>query len=119
MNSSVQTISLSGLIWAFAPPMLVIVVLFRWALKAQAALYAIARMLIQLLLIGYVLTYIFEADHPAIIMLVLAVMLGAGKLDRAAPPSEEAAPSVWESFDCNHGRRDNHPHTHDPGCARG
>ena len=61
MNTSVQAISSSGLIWAFVPTVIVIAILYRWALDARSALYAVARMLIQLLLIGYVLTYIFEA----------------------------------------------------------
>lgn len=77
MITSVQAISLSGLMWAFVPTVIVIAVLYRWAMNAGAALYAVARMLIQLLLIGYVLAYIFEADHPGIIVFVLAVMLGA------------------------------------------
>ena len=34
-------------------------------------------MLIQLLLIGFVLVYIFDADHPAIVIGVLAIMLVA------------------------------------------
>ena len=35
-------------------------ILYRWALDAQTSLYAVVRMLIQLLLIGYVLTSIFR-----------------------------------------------------------
>ena len=77
MNTSLQAISLVGVVWAFVPTLIVVVILFRWALDAGAALYALARMLIQLILIGYVLTYILEADEPGIIVLVLAVMLVA------------------------------------------
>ena len=77
MNTSVQAISLPGLFWGFVPTVIVIAIMYRWSLQAGTALYAVARMLIQLLLIGYVLTYIFEADHPGIIVLVLTVMLMA------------------------------------------
>jgi len=77
MNTSVQVISLSGLIWAFVPTVIVIAIMYGWALKAGTALHAVARMLIQLLLIGYVLTYIFETDHPGVIVFVLGVMLVA------------------------------------------
>lgn len=38
-------------------------------------IYALARMLIQLLLIGYALTFIFESDTSLLTLLVLAVML--------------------------------------------
>jgi len=77
MNTLVQAISPSGLIWAFVPTVIVIAILYRWALNARGSLYAVARMLIQLLLIGYVLTYIFEAEQAGMIVFVLAVMLVA------------------------------------------
>jgi len=38
-------------------------------------IYANFRMLIQLLLIGYVLTYIFETDQPVVILLVILFMI--------------------------------------------
>ncbi len=75
MNASVQAISFPSLIWAFVPATVVIAVLMRWTSAARTAVYAVARMLIQLLLVGYVLTFIFEADQAWIIGVVLAVML--------------------------------------------
>ena len=75
MNTSVQAITLSGFVWAFVPTVIVIAILYRWALDAASALNALGRMLIQLALIGYVLTYIFETEHEGIIISVLAVML--------------------------------------------
>lgn len=85
MNASVQAISFPALIWAFVPVALVIGVLIRWTSAARTAVYAVARMLIQLLLIGYVLTYIFEADEPWVIALVLTVMLVAASLIAVRP----------------------------------
>ena len=41
------------------------------------SLYALGRMLLQLLLVGYVLAFIFTAHHSGIILLVLGVMLVA------------------------------------------
>ncbi len=75
MNTSVQVITISGLIWALLPAAVVVVILFRWTTTGPTAVYAVARMLIQLLLIGFVLAYIFDAEQPGIIILVLAVML--------------------------------------------
>ena len=49
--------------------------MLRWTAGAGTALYATVRMLVQLLLIGFVLVYIFDADRPAIVIGVLAVML--------------------------------------------
>ena len=75
MNTTIQAITWQGLVLAFLPAVIVIGIMLRWAAGAQTAVYATLRMLIQLLLIGYVLVYIFEADHPGIIIAVLVIML--------------------------------------------
>ena len=75
MTSTVPAITAQGLILAFVPTAIVIGILLRWRAAAPTALYATLRMLVQLLLIGYVLIYIFETDHYAVILAVLAVML--------------------------------------------
>ena len=75
MNSSVQAITIPGLIWALLPVAIVVGILYRWTATGRTAVYAVARMLIQLLLIGFVLVFIFDAEQPGIIILVLAVML--------------------------------------------
>ncbi|GJL63337.1 MAG: iron export ABC transporter permease subunit FetB [Nitrospirales bacterium] len=77
MNTSIQAVSFSGLLWAFVPSFIVMVILYRWTVDGGTAVYAVIRMLIQLLLIGYVLTYIFEAQQAGVIVFVLMVMLGA------------------------------------------
>jgi len=51
------------------------VIIWKWGLGYRNSLYAVFRMLIQLLLIGYVLTYIFEAHNSLIVIAVLSVML--------------------------------------------
>ena len=77
MNASVQAISIPALILSFVPAAIVIGILVRWTSVARTALYAVARMLIQLLLIGYVLSFVFDADKAWVIVLVLTVMLVA------------------------------------------
>jgi putative ABC transport system permease protein len=77
MNSTVPAISSGGLVLAFIPAAVVIGIMERWQSNAGTAVYATARMLGQLLLIGYVLIYIFEADDWWVIAAVLAVMLAA------------------------------------------
>ncbi|WP_447969623.1 ABC transporter permease [Nitrospira sp. M1] len=77
MNTSIHAVSFSGLLWAFVPAVIVIGILYRWTVDGQTAVYAVTRMLIQLLLIGYVLTYIFESEQAWVIACVLIVMLGA------------------------------------------
>ncbi len=75
MDSALPTIPLANLLIAFAPSLLLLAIMRRWSLKASAALYANGRMLVQLLAVGYVLTYIFEADEPLIIVSVVTVMV--------------------------------------------
>jgi len=75
MNNVVQLIPISNLAWIFVPVIIVIGILYKWSLDPRTSIYAVIRMLIQLLLIGYALVYIFETDNAWIVMLVLAVML--------------------------------------------
>ena len=72
-----ETIPLINLSLVFIPVIAVIVLMHRWELGSGKPLYALVRMLTQLLLIGYVLTYIFESDSALIVLAVLAVMLTA------------------------------------------
>jgi putative ABC transport system permease protein len=52
-------------------------VLWRWHANAAQGLIALVRMVAQLLLIGYVLVYVFDANTPWIVLAVLAVMVTA------------------------------------------
>ena len=70
-----QTIPIFNLGLAFIPVVITLVILFKWSLNATNAVYAVSRMLVQLLLIGYFLTYIFESDSMGIVLIVLAVMV--------------------------------------------
>ncbi len=75
MDSTLPTIPLTNLLIAFAPSVLLLAIMHRWSLRAQTALYASGRMLVQLLAVGYVLTYLFETDEPAVIALVVTLMV--------------------------------------------
>ena len=75
MDTTLPAIPLSSLLIAFAPSLLLLVIMRRWSLNALGALYANARMLVQLLAVGYVLTYVFETDQPALIVAVVAIMV--------------------------------------------
>ena len=77
MNDSIHHIDLANLIIAFVPVAVVLAILFMWSMRTANAAYAFLRMLLQLMLVGYVLTFIFEAGESWIILLVLAVMVFA------------------------------------------
>ena len=73
--SSVTTIPIASLLLGFVPVLLLIVIMRAWGLNALQAMYANVRMLVQHLLIGYVLTYIFETDEPVLVVLVVVFMI--------------------------------------------
>ena len=73
--NEVQVISFSQLALGFLPVAFVLVIYYRWSLAWMRPMQAVLRMLLQLLLIGYLLTYIFEADSPWIVMAVVVVMV--------------------------------------------
>jgi len=69
------TIPLANLALAFIPVGAVIYILHRWLLNSGTAAWSVTPMLGQLLLVGYVLTFIFASEHAAVVLGVLAVML--------------------------------------------
>lgn len=70
-----HTLSLESLAIAFIPVLIVIALMIRNSLAYKTTLYAMARMVLQLLLIGYVLVYIFETEHGLVVLAVLTVMV--------------------------------------------
>ena len=77
MIATASIISLPRLLIALIPVIAVLVILNAWKIGTRTSMYAIARMLGQLLLIGSVLHYIFDADQAWIVIAVLAIMLCA------------------------------------------
>lgn len=77
MPDTVIAISLPRLALAFVPVLATLAVFLAWSLNVRHPLYALLRMLVQLLLVGYVLAYIFGADAWWLILLVLLFMAGA------------------------------------------
>jgi len=71
----VVEISLPALALAFIPVAFVVAILFAWRGDAGTSLYATGRMLLQLVLVGYVLNFIFASDSALVVALVLTVML--------------------------------------------
>ena len=75
MNTSVQIIPFANLALAFIPVFVVAGILYKWTSEGSHTLYAVFRMLVQLLLIGYFLIFIFESDSGWVVMSVLVIML--------------------------------------------
>lgn len=75
MQKLVQTIPIINLALAFIPVVIVIVIIWKWKLGYKNSIYATLRMLIQLLLVGYFLAFIFDSDSALVVVAVLTIML--------------------------------------------
>ena len=75
MKNPIQVIPVINLALAFIPVIAVIVIHYLWSQGYKNSIYAVSRMLVQLLLIGYFLSYIFNSNSGFVVLTVLAVMI--------------------------------------------
>ncbi len=75
MSKSIHVIPLFNLALAFIPVCIVIAIQYFWSKEHLNAIYAVSRMLVQLLMIGYILMYIFDTDNGWIVLAVLTIMV--------------------------------------------
>ncbi len=68
-------IGFPGLVFAFLPTLVVLVIMYAWTAGVGTGIYATVRMLAQLLAVGFVLVFIFESESPLFIAGVVAIML--------------------------------------------
>ena len=86
------------LLWACIPVVIMIVIYIRWTQDKLTLFYALTRMLIQLILIGYVLTYIFTSDSPYLVILILSVMLVAASIISLRPMQKKDRSLYTKAF---------------------
>jgi len=70
-----ETIPFINVAFAFVPVIVVLIIMFRWSLAVSDSAVALARMLIQLILIGYALNWIFAVDSSLLVLGLLSFML--------------------------------------------
>jgi putative ABC transport system permease protein len=85
MENSVYQISFLNLLWVFIPVFIVLVIYIRWSLGITPVFHGLIRMCVQLVLVGYALNFIFEANQPFIIIGVLCIMLAAAGMIALRP----------------------------------
>ena len=98
MNTTVTQIEWIKIAVALFTMIPVVALLFLWSERGWTAVYSIARMLVQLVVIGYFLVYIFGAGDAWVICLVLAVMLAVASWISLSPvrqSSRQLYPSVF------------------------
>ena len=89
MNDSVHLIPLTRLALAFLPVFAVLVIIHRWSLGTRTAVVAVLRMVTQLLLVGYVLTFIFGSERAMVTLAVISVMLAVAGWIALRPLGDE------------------------------
>ncbi len=77
MQPSAYNIEIIRLLFVAIPLLCVFLIQFFWKINISTLLYATARMVIQLLLVGYALIVIFSKGNIIISSVVLTIMLGA------------------------------------------
>lgn len=75
MKQTIIEIPFINLALSFLPILLVLIVFFYWKLHWKGLLYATSRMLAQLLLVGYFLTFLFNQKWPLLTFFIVFVML--------------------------------------------
>lgn len=75
MAKSLAIIELPQLALAFIPVLAVLFIQFTWSLSQKKTLHALARMLVQLLLVGFFLGYIFESSSAWLVLIILIIMV--------------------------------------------
>lgn len=98
MKQPLPDIEILYLAIALLPALLALAIIYRWSLGVGNSAWAIVRMLGQLSVVGYVLTYIFRTDQAWVIMLVLLVMLSAAAWIALGPVREERLRQYWKAW---------------------
>jgi putative ABC transport system permease protein len=75
MEQMLTIITLPRLAVAFIPVLVVLAILFYWSMPQKRTLHALMRMLVQLMLVGFVLSYIFDSNNAWFIGGLLIVMM--------------------------------------------
>ncbi len=70
-----QQINYLSLLLSFIPALIVIIYFVYHNIEYKTTLYAMARMILQLIMIGYVLVYIFKTEESPVVFGVLSIML--------------------------------------------
>lgn len=105
MLADARLIPLPSLVVAFIPVVIAIGILIRWSMKSGVAIYAVGRMVIQLLLIGFVLMWIFETEQSPVpvpqsvlVIAVLSVMLAVASWIALRPIADRRRDYYWKAL---------------------
>ena len=98
MNQSIYQLSATDLLWVSLPILLVMAVYYRWSIKLNQTLQGIARMVVQLIFVGYLLTYIFASTSPYLVSTILCIMLTTAGWISLRPIHRRRKNAYWFSL---------------------
>ena len=75
MEKALTIIELPQLALAFIPVLIVVFIQFNWSLPQKRTFHALVRMLVQLLLVGFFLSYLFESSSAGLVLILLIFMV--------------------------------------------
>jgi putative ABC transport system permease protein len=75
MSDAALSIPWWRLLFMLPPVLVLLVILFRWTDQGRTLLYAAARMVGQLILIGYVLVWLFQVEQAGWVLAALTLMM--------------------------------------------
>ena len=75
MDETITAIPFSRLLILFFPAGIVSLIIYSWSLEWKNSLYALARMLGQLIMMGYFLSYVFNSNSSTIVLCFLISMV--------------------------------------------
>lgn len=91
-------ISFFDLIWIFVPLIVVYYIYYKWSNDTISIPYALIRMVIQLIALGYFLTYIFETKNFFVLIIILSIMLIAASIISLRPVISKSESNYLKSF---------------------
>ena len=95
MSENLQQLSLLDLALALAPVVVVGLIAARWLANSRQVVWAAVRMLLQLLLVGYALQYIFAQDSRPLSLAILLLMIGVSSAIALRPVPHKQA-NHWQ-----------------------
>jgi putative ABC transport system permease protein len=98
MKNTIYHITMTDLLWMLLPVGIVLLLYVKWTQDRVTVPYALIRMLIQLLLIGFLLTYIFTSDSSLLVVLILSVMLTSASIIALRPVAYRGKGIYLRSF---------------------
>jgi putative ABC transport system permease protein len=93
-----HNISYLDLVWIFIPLSIVYYIYYKWSGDTTSIPYSLIRMVVQLIALGYFLTYIFETKNFFVLLSILLIMLIVASVISLRPITNKSKLLYLKSF---------------------